>query len=167
MRTGAVPCCTRRVFARNLALAVALLAPLACRAEPGDALLGVWLTAPGDEGGRARVEVRRHGDEYDGRIVWLEQPAFPTGPHQGQPRIDLENPDEALRARPVLGLQILSGMTYAGDGRWSGGTIYDPANGKTYRATLSLDAPDDDTLELRGYVGIPLFGRTTTWQRVE
>jgi len=156
-----------RVPLRGLAFAAAILACVPAAAQPGDALTGLWLTEPGDKGGRAHVQVTRRGDEYVGRIVWLEQPTFPSGLHQGQPRIDLDNPDEALRSRPVLGLEIVSGMTYEGDGRWRGGTIYDPANGKTYRATMALDGAGDDTLDVRGFVGIPLFGRTTTWQRVE
>jgi uncharacterized protein (DUF2147 family) len=127
----------------------------------------VWLTEPGDKGGRARVEVEKHGETYVGRIIWLEEPDFPSGPDQGKPKTDVENLDEALRSRPVIGLEILSGMTYQNDGTWGGGTIYDPANGKTYSATLSLDGDGDDTLDMRGYVGFSLFGRTSVWRRVE
>ena len=140
---------------------------LPAAAQPADAVTGLWLTEEGDQGGRARVEVKQEGGEYVGRIVWLEEPEFPSGEHAGEPKIDLENPDAAKRDRPVLGLAILEGFTYGGDGTWSGGTIYDPANGKTYKAKMSLSGAGDSTLDLRGYVGIPLFGRTTTWRRVE
>jgi hypothetical protein len=47
---------------------------------------------------------------------------------------------------------------------WTGGTIYDPLSGRTYAARLALDG--DDRLEIRGYVGLPVLGRTTTWIRV-
>jgi uncharacterized protein (DUF2147 family) len=147
------------------ALLLALALPAA--AQPADAVTGLWLTEAGDQGGRARVEVKQEGGEYVGRIVWLEEPEFPSGEHAGEPKIDLENPDPALRDRPILGLAILLGFTYDGDGTWSGGTIYDPANGKTYKAKMSLSSAADDTLDVRGYVGIPLFGRTSTWRRVE
>jgi uncharacterized protein (DUF2147 family) len=50
------------------------------------------------------------------------------------------------------------------DGTWTDGSIYDPASGYTYRCQLSLDG--NDRLRLRGYVGVPLIGRTTTWTRV-
>ncbi|HVS03730.1 MAG TPA: DUF2147 domain-containing protein, partial [Thermoanaerobaculia bacterium] len=80
------------------------------------------------------------------------------------PKVDLENPDPKLRERPIVGLRILVGFRYA-DGKWTGGTIYDPANGKTYKAQMTLKGPD--TLDVRGYVGITLFGRTTTWKRVD
>ena len=83
------------------------------------------------------------------------------------PKTDIENPDEGLRDRAILGLEILSGMKYEGNGTWGGGTIYDPVNGKTYSASMSLDGPDDETLDLRGYIGISLFGRTTGWRRVK
>jgi len=136
-------------------------------AQPADAVTGVWLTEAGDKGGRARVEVKQEGSEYVGRIIWLEEPNFPSGPHQGEPKIDLENPDEDLRDRPIIGLPILEGMTYEGDGTWSGGTIYDPANGKTYKAKMSLDGAEDESLDVRGFIGFSLFGRTTTWKRVE
>jgi uncharacterized protein (DUF2147 family) len=64
----------------------------------------------------------------------------------------------------ILGLEILRGLHPAGDATWDGGTIYDPATGRTYRCAASLDGPD--RLLLRGYVGIRLLGRTTTWLRV-
>jgi uncharacterized protein (DUF2147 family) len=101
-----------------------------------------------------------------GVIVALEEPKFAADHERaGQPKVDLENPDASLRERPIVGLRILSGFTYDGDGRWSGGTIYDPANGKTYKSRLTHAGAD--TLDVRGYVGVPLFGRSTTWKRVD
>jgi uncharacterized protein (DUF2147 family) len=61
-------------------------------------------------------------------------------------------------------VQIFSGLEPAGNHLWTGGAIYDPASGNTYHCTLSLDG--ENRLRLRGYVGVPLFGRTTTWIRV-
>lgn len=165
------PRSTRPALACVLLLAAVCLTvglALPATAQPPDAVTGLWLTEEGDKGGRARVEITREGDDFRGEIVWLEEPDFPPGePRAGEPKVDLENPDPALRERPVLGLEILSGFTYEGDGLWSGGEIYDPANGKTYKARMKLDGAGDDTLDVRGYVGIPLFGRTTTWRRVE
>jgi uncharacterized protein (DUF2147 family) len=65
----------------------------------------------------------------------------------------------------VLGLEILR-MTErdAGDRPAWDGTIYDPGSGRTYDCTVEPDGPD--RLRLRGYVGIPILGRTTTWIRV-
>ena len=156
-----------RTLLSGLLLAALLAAAVPAAAQAADAVTGLWLTEEGEQGGRAHVEVTEQDGTFTGRIVWLEEPDFPSGPHAGEPKRDLENPDPAKRDRPVKGLAILRGFTYDGDGTWSGGTIYDPANGKTYKAKMSLDGAGDDTLDVRGYVGVPLFGRTTTWRRVD
>ena len=77
---------------------------------------------------------------------------------------DRNNPEPALRQRPVVGLEILHGLTPGADGTWTDGRIYDPGSGSTYTCNIVLDG--DDRLRLRGYIGIPLLGRTTTWTRV-
>jgi uncharacterized protein (DUF2147 family) len=75
---------------------------------------------------------------------------------------DAENPNPALRNRPLCGLRIGSNFTLADPGHAVGGTIYDPKTGKTYRATITAE---EGRLHLRGYVGIPLFGESQTWVR--
>lgn len=98
--------------------------------------------------------------ELCGRVTWLRSPFDENGCELR----DRYNPDPALRERPVVGVEILSGLEPAGDHVWTGGTIHDPASGNTYHCTLSLEG--ENRLRLRGYVGVPLFGRTTTWIRV-
>lgn len=143
-------------------LALAGTPGIICAGE--DAVLGVWLTEPGDDG-RAHVEITREDSTYSGRIVWLEKPVYgPDDPNSGQERIDLNNPNPQLRQRPILGLRILEGFAFQGRDRWAGGTIYDPSNGKTYTCKMRLT--DHDTLKVRGYVGVPLLGRTAVWTRV-
>lgn len=83
----------------------------------------------------------------------------------GRPRVDRENPDPALRRRPILGLRLLEGLEHDGDGEWSGGTVYDPETGKTYKSKARL-GEGGDVLHLRGYIGFSLLGRTTEWTRV-
>ena len=158
---------TRRLLGPLLLLVLAAITPPLHAADAeADAVVGTWLTEAGEKGGRAYVQVARQGDRLVGRIVRLEEPDFEAGhPRAGKPKVDLENPDPKLRERPIVGLQILQGFTYAGDGKWTGGTIYDPANGKTYKAQITLN--DRNTLALRGYIGIPALGRTTTWKRVQ
>ncbi len=157
---------TRLTRAGVVAVVLCVVALAAGAAEdPGDAILGLWLTAPG-ENGQARVEITRNGDHYDGRIVWLEQPDFPPDDPDGmagKPKVDRENPDPDLRARPILGLEMVRGFEWAGDQSWSGGTIYDPESGKTYKCKAWFTKDGD--LKVRGYVGISLFGRTTVWTR--
>ncbi len=67
--------------------------------------------------------------------------------------------------QPILGMKILWGMKKDGSG-WSGGKILDPDNGKTYKCNLSL-ADGGKKLDVRGFIGMPLLGRTQTWERVE
>jgi uncharacterized protein (DUF2147 family) len=120
-----------------------------------DGILGQWLTA----GGESRVEIYMCDSvTYCGKIVWLRDPL-----KDGKSVIDDKNPEDSLKSRPVLGLQILRGFTYAGDHLWSGGKIYDPKSGNDYSAKMSL--VDQQNLDLRGYVVIPLFGRTEKWTR--
>lgn len=146
----------------------AVPAVLAGAGDGGDAILGLWATAPGTENGQAHVEIVRNGDVYSGRIVWLEKPTYPAddpGGMAGQARVDRNNPDAALRAKPIIGLTIVWDMVWdGGSGEWRKGRVYDPDNGKTYKAYLRL-APDG-TLKLRGYIGISLLGRTSVWTRV-
>ena len=138
------------------ALGLALLAPAlghsAGPAEGANAIEGVWVTSDGE----GYVEITHASGVYQGTII---------GGPDGPPRFDDNNPDPQLRDRPLLGLTIMTGFTPNGEGKWTGGRIYDPNNGKTYKCTLEL--AKDGTLKVRGYVGISWFGRTETWTRQE
>lgn len=72
------------------------------------------------------------------------------------------------KGKPVVGLTIIRGVKKAAgeEGLWDGGDILDPNNGKVYRVRLK-PADGGRKLEVRGYVGAPLLGRTQTWLRVE
>lgn len=117
------------------------------------AVEGRWLTQEKD--GWIRLELV--GDSLEGRIAG----APPGSP--GEREFDDRNPDPSLRNRKLEGLTIMTGLEYDGNGRWTNGRIYDPNTGKTYRCTVTLIDPD--TLEIRGYLGVALFGRTETWTR--
>ena len=67
--------------------------------------------------------------------------------------------------KPIEGLQFMWGFTQDEEGSWQGGRLLDPETGDIYKGKLSvLDNPDE--LEVRGYIGISLFGRSQVWQRV-
>jgi uncharacterized protein (DUF2147 family) len=128
----------------------------AVQAAPPDAILGSWLT----DDGASKVEVSAgKADDgssvYGGKVVWLKEPL-----RDGQPLRDTHNVDVALRERPILGLQILSGFK-AAQGGWSGGTVYSPRAGRSYPAQLSI-APDG-RLELKVSAGI--LSKTDYWTR--
>jgi uncharacterized protein (DUF2147 family) len=124
-------------------------------------ILGNWKSAMGE----SKVEIFMCGEKICGKIIWLKNPKY-TDSNDGQvgtPIIDRKNPDPALKSRPLIGLRILEGFTAEGFNNWGRGTCYDPKSGNTYRGKIHLAAPD--RLELRGYIGIPLFGRTSVWTR--
>lgn len=118
--------------------------------------VGVWLHS----NGRIEVEISRCGDRLCGKLVWFKWP----NDAQGRPLVDLKNPDSKLRKRPLLGLTILTGLHPAGDGTWEDGTIYNPDDGMTYEALMSIRG--DGNLRVRAYVLFPFLGETQIWTRV-
>jgi uncharacterized protein (DUF2147 family) len=145
------------VFALTTGVVLAADAPAAA----GDRVLGLWLTEKAD----AHVRMERVGDRYQGAIVWLKEPLYPADDDQGmagRAKIDRENPDAGQRGRPIIGLRIVEGFRFV-DGEWREGRIYDPENGKTYKCRMWFDG---ETLRLRGFIGISLLGRSTSWTRV-
>ena len=142
---------------KSIVLLVMILFGIAAFAQEGR-VLGYWLT----EEGQSQIEIYKKGDnQYYGKIVWLDEPFE----EDGSAKLDVENPDRALRSRPLLGLEILKGFSYdASKSEWSGGAIYDPENGRTYSAYMRLDG--NNTLRMRGYVmGMRFLGRSTHWTR--
>ncbi|MFN4007003.1 MAG: DUF2147 domain-containing protein [Chitinophagaceae bacterium] len=130
---------------------------LTVNAQSGaDALLGFWRS--GD--GKAVIEIYKNGDMYDGKIVWL---AEPNDPQTGKPKVDSKNEEESLRSRPILGLVNLRGFKFVKKNKWEEGKIYDPKSGNDYSCEIKMT--DANTLEVRGYVGISMFGRTDVWKR--
>jgi uncharacterized protein (DUF2147 family) len=94
----------------------------------------------------------------DYRTVHVREPGYVS--------TDVHNPDPARRAVPLCGLLLMAGFNPSKrvHGRWDGGWVYDPDNGRTYSGTISVI--DDNTVKLRGYTGISLFGRTMILHRV-
>jgi len=126
-------------------------------AHPGGDPTGIWWA----DRGAARVEIREEQGELRGRIVWLHRPFG----DDGCPLADRENPDTDLRSREILGLELLRGLRRAevDSDTWTGGELYDPNSGRTYRCSLTVKGPDE--IELRGYLGIELLGRSVRWFR--
>jgi uncharacterized protein (DUF2147 family) len=151
---------------------VLLLAPwIAVAADDGVAdspaaagIVGDWLVDSRD----AVIHIERVGDQYQGYIRWQLHDRY--GPEDG-PALngkivtDRNNPNPALREQPLTGLRLLTGLRYdARTNKWTGGRVYNSDNGKTYNCLVRLLSPD--RLQLRGYIGISLFGGNTVWSRV-
>lgn len=122
-----------------------------------DALIGTWMV----QDGSAKVKIEKINNKFNGKIVWMKIPNDKTG----KPFTDTNNPEPSLRNRPQMGLNLLNNFVYEENNRWSNGTIYDPDEGKTYSCKITMT--DNQTIEVRGYVGISLFGRTEVWKRVQ
>ena len=122
-----------------------------------DAIIGVWETGSG----KARVNIIKSGNYYYGRIVWLREP----NNEEGKPKVDKNNPDESKITSPLLGMRMLAGFEFKGNNVWEDGTIYDPESGSTYNCIISLT--DNNSMNIRGFIGISAFGRTDVWRRLE
>ncbi|MDB5366937.1 MAG: peptide protein [Rhodospirillales bacterium] len=120
--------------------------------------VGMWLT----ESGRAAVEVSDCGGGLlCGKIAWLKEAMDETG----KPRLDKNNPAAELKSQKLCGLLMVGNFKPTSKpNEWDGGFIYNPEDGKTYSSEMELKSPD--VLGVRGYVGIPLFGKSQTWTRL-
>ena len=118
-------------------------------------IVGLW------DAGESHVEIYSCGELLCGRIAKLDEPLD----EDGKEKLDTNNPETALRSRTLLGMDLIAGFSRAGKRKWEDGTIYDPRDGKTYKCVMKLQR--DGTLKVRGYVGVPLLGKTVVWTRVE
>lgn len=145
---------------RKLPIAVLLLAPVAAgAAAPNGSPEGYWRTA----GGNGIIEITRCGadDALCGKIAW-----FRIKPDDPNPQgLDLRNPDPARRNRSLCGLTFMYGFKLTEPEKWDGGMVYDPESGNSYHATMAQRP--DGKLDLHGYIGISLLGRSEIWTRVD
>jgi len=141
---------------RITAATVILLAASGAAAQSSTPV-GLWQTVNESGQREALVRISEAGGELRGHVVTVFSPPAPSA----NPRCE-ECPGE-LKNKPVVGLQILSGLRWDGE-RYSGGEILDPDNGTFYSCTLRL-VDEGRKLEVRGFIGISLFGRTQTWLR--
>lgn len=124
-------------------------------AQNADAILGVWKNGEGT----GMVQIYKKGEKYFGKIVWLKV----ANDSEGKPRTDVNNPEPKLQSRTLKGLENLRDFVYKGQNKWEDGRVYDPKNGNDYSCEMKLI--DDNTLEVRGFIGVSLFGRTDVWKR--
>ena len=141
-----------------LGLALALASGLAAaQATPA----GLWKTVDDStKKEKSLVRIVESGGVYTGKVEKI---------------IDPDSPKDAVckdctddrKDKPVVGMTIIRNMKASGDKDvFEGGDVLDPNNGKVYSAKLKL-VEGGKKLDVRGYIGTPLLGRTQTWQRVE
>ncbi|MFT7686493.1 MAG: hypothetical protein ACI9FB_001838 [Candidatus Azotimanducaceae bacterium] len=143
-----------------ICLLLLILQSGAASAQKNNDVMGSWASNGSifrvyEENGRLHGRVEAVKD-----AVYLseEDPA-----RAGQIRLDDMNPDDVLKKRPLVGIEMFSEYRIK-DGQWQG-LIYDPESGKTYQSKMKVAT--DGRLEIRGYIGIPMFGRTSKFQPVK
>jgi uncharacterized protein (DUF2147 family) len=126
-------------------------------------LEGVWRTQKSEKNADIKIEkCQDNPSTFCGKIVALQEPTYPDG----SPKVDKHNKDASKKSRPLLGLELISGFKAGGDKEWDDGKIYNPEDGDVYDCTIRLyNEGGEDKLEVRGYVGVPLFGKSQTWVR--
>ena len=122
-----------------------------------DDILGIWL----EEEKQSKIEIYKKNNSFFGKIIWLKEPLD----KHGNEKLDKENPNKLLRNKPIKGLVIMNDLKYKKKGEWTEGEIYDARSGKTY--SLEVYMKNSNELELRGYIGLTLFGKSTSWTRVK
>lgn len=145
-----------RSYTFILGLAAALVAGSACAADMSP--VGKWKTID-DKTGKEKsiVEISETGGQLTGKVLQVLN--SDKGPN---PLCDACSGDR--KDQPVTGMIILWGVHKDGD-VWDGGSILDPNNGKTY--SVKLTPSDNGTkLQVRGFIGWSLLGRTQVWNRV-
>lgn len=141
---------------KKVFLALACLLGFVCTIfAGGNDIEGSWYSGSKD----ARIKIFKNGDKYFGIIDWLKNPKD----ENGLAKTDIHNPVEKERKKSLLGLLLLKNFEYK-NGEWTNGSIYDPKNGKEYSCTIKKAG---NTLQVRGYIGISLLGRTETWQKAD
>jgi uncharacterized protein (DUF2147 family) len=147
-----------RIVIRSAFVALALLLTAAYAATDTATPVGTW-TQVDDATGKPKsiIEI---SEQSDGTLQGVVKQVLFSD--QGTNPI-CEKCEGERHNQPVVGMTIMWGVKKDGD-QWDGGQILDPNNGKTYKVKLT---PKDNgqKLDVRGYVGMPLLGRTQTWIR--
>jgi uncharacterized protein (DUF2147 family) len=132
-----------------------LAAPLGAQSTSPE---GRWKTID-DKTGAAKgiIVITSVNGELEGRVERVFSPPSPS------PNPLCEECTGELKKKPIIGMRVLWGFKLDGN-KFTGGRVLDPESGKIYKGTIAV-ADGGRKLDLRGYVGIPMFGRTQTWQR--
>lgn len=148
---------TRASVLSSLAISLLAIVPtVSAQTVSAPEIAGIWEA----EDGRMKIEVFDAGGAYAGRLLWGKRAVEADGKTFKR---DTHNPNPSLRNRSLQGITILQNLKWdAKDRRWEGGTLYDGTSGRSVSAHLRLV---NGKLEMRGYMGSPMLGRTITFRR--
>ncbi len=124
--------------------------------------VGYWKTIDDTTGKpKSIIQIWRSSNQsLAGRVVKI----FPKDGSMDQSKLCTACTGERHN-QPIVGMVILSGLRVA-ENRWDNGRILDPENGKTYSCSARM-ADNGKKLDVHGYIGIPMLGRSQTWERVD
>ncbi len=146
----------------TLLITLLLMGSLATFAQrQKDQIEHIWYNQ--EKTSKIEVFLAKDGKFY-GKVVWLDKP---NDPDTGKPKVDKENPDKNKQSTPIMGILILRGFSIDLEDKnvYTGGTVYDPKNGKTYCGKLTFKGT---SIDLRGFICSASFlGRTSTWTLAE
>ncbi len=149
---------SKRTFLVAALLAGTALSALAQSTTP----VGLWKTIDDDtKKEKSLVRIVETGGVYSGKVEKLLDPDAPKDP------VCKDCSDER-KDKPITGLTIIRNVKQSADDKavFEGGDILDPNNGKVYKSRMKL-IDNGTKLDVRGYIGVPLLGRTQTWSRAE
>jgi len=147
-----------RTVALGLALAFASSLAAAQAASPA----GLWKTVDDKtKKEKSLVRIVETNGVYTGKVEKVIDPDAPKD-------AVCKDCTDDRKDQPVVGMTIIRNMkqSYGDKAVFEGGDVLDPNNGKVYKAKLKL-IDNGSKLEVRGYIGLPMLGRTQTWQRAE
>ena len=141
-------------------IALALVAAVGSVSAQGTPV-GVWKTIDDKtKTEKAQIRITEAGGVYSAKIEKLLAA-------DAKPDSVCDKCSDDRKDKPIVGMEIMRGVKRSdSDNTWDGGTILDAAEGKVYKVRLQT-ADGGKKLEVRGYVGMPMMGRTQTWIRVE
>lgn len=113
--------------------------------DEAEKIIGVWFT----DDKTSKIQIYKTDNQYFGKIIWMSA----------------KESKEELKVKPKIGYQIFKKFIFEGKNVWSGGEVSDPRSGMTVSGKMTLK--NENTLNVRGYVGAPIFGKTVVLLRVE
>ena len=146
----------KKIFT-TIALFILTLFSVFARNRAPENIIGIWSS----EDDHVKIEIYKAGPQYFGKQIWGESLYEADGT---TPKKDLNNSNERLRRRSLKNLVILKNVDHDGGQSYSG-IFYDYKTGKSYKSILKLQG--SDVLKIRDYTVVSLFGKTSTWTRVQ
>ena len=125
-----------------------------------DAIVGKWMSTDDN----LLVEVYKSNNDFKARLLWFDDSDDKKNPYNT--RLDSNNPDNSLRQRKLLGIEVLHGLAYnSQEDRWEDGRIYDSKSGKTWDASAWIT--DDHFLKVRGFWHFEFLGETMKFKKYQ